>query len=141
MLPALGHTYRAKRGDGATYDGRPIRVLEAMPVADLATFYSGSQIHKDYRLRFPGKVRSLGSTAFHYLLVARGAGVGALSGAHIWDYAAAAAILTEAGGVLRHLDGEEIRWPAWLDGKHLSPPVLGAPACFWEQLASVIVPV
>ncbi|NOY80061.1 MAG: hypothetical protein GXP31_03550 [Kiritimatiellaeota bacterium] len=133
-FPAVDHCYRASRGRGAECDGRPIHALEAPPIPDRATLYVDARAHLRYRIGYPGKTRSLGSTAFHYLLVARGAAVGALSTARIWDYAGAAAVLLEAGGVLRHLDGSEIDWSNWFAGQRLSPPVLGTAPFFFDEI-------
>ncbi len=138
-FPVLDHCYRAFPGDGAVCDGRPIRVLEVSPMSDRAVLYVDARAHLRYRITYPGKTRSLGSTAYHYLLTARGAAVGALSTARIWDYAGAAAVLLEAGGVIRHLDGTEIDWSAWLAGQRFSPPVLGAAPAFFEQLRGHVV--
>jgi myo-inositol-1(or 4)-monophosphatase len=135
FFPALNHLYTGIRGKGAEYDGQPIRVLEEEPMADRRVLYVDAYTHLRFQITYPGKTRSMSSTALHYALVARGVAVGALSNAHVWDYAAAAAILEEAGGVLRHLNGQPFDWPAALDGHNLYPAVLGAPSRLWEKVA------
>ena len=137
-FPALGHRYGAVRGEGAVCDGQPIRALREEPVRDRAVLYVPAKVHRQYQITYAGKTRSLGSTALHYLLTARGVAAGAVSTAHVWDYAAAAAILEEAGGVVRHLDGSEINWLEVLDGRHLQPPVLGSSPELWGKLAETI---
>jgi fructose-1,6-bisphosphatase/inositol monophosphatase family enzyme len=137
-FPALNHLYLACDGLGATCDGRPIRVLDAQPAAGRAMLNVDWDIHQNYRLDFPGHIRSLGSAAMHYLLVARGVGVGAISAIHIWDYMAAVAVLQEAGGIVRHLDGSEVDWRKHLAGHKILPPVLGAPPSLWPELARAI---
>lgn len=137
-LPALGRIFTSIRGDGAFEDEMRLRVRNEWPESNRTALYVGSRAHQEYDLRFPGKTRSLGSTALHYLLVARGVAVGALSTGHLWDYAAAAAILTEAGGTLRHLDGQEINWTQLYDGRNASPPILGAPPELWDEVATSI---
>ena len=137
-FPATGHWFTAEKGEGAVYDGRAASVLSALPVLDRAVVYVDAKSHLKYRIQYAGKTRSLGSTAYHVLLVARGVAVGALSTAHIWDYAGAAAVLAEAGGVIRHLDGTAIDWRAWLDGRNLFPPVLAAPPALWDEVAPTI---
>ena len=123
---------------GAWYDDQPIRVLTELPVHDRAILYTDWDAHLHYRITWPGKTRGLGSAALHYLLVARGVAVGAISAAHVWDYAAAAVIVKEAGGIIRHLDGREINWRDYLDGRNLCPPVLAAPPALWTQLAATM---
>ena len=137
-FPATRHWFVAEKGAGATYDGRAARVLSAPPVLDRAVLYVDAKSHLKYRIQYPGKTRSLGSTAYHVLLVARGVAVGALSTAHIWDYAAAAAVLTEAGGIMRHLDGTAIGWRTWMDGRNLFPPVLAGSPALWDEVAPTI---
>ena len=137
-LPAVNHLYSALRGGEAEYDGHVIRTLSEEPVADRRVLYAEAYAHRHFDFCYTGKIRSMSSTALHLGLVARGVGVGALSGAHIWDYAAAAAILEAAGGVLKHLDGRSPDWLSHLDGRKLFPPLLGAPAWMWDSLAGSI---
>jgi myo-inositol-1(or 4)-monophosphatase len=78
---------------------------------------------------FRGKLRSLGSTAHHVSLVASGALDGAVVGRpHLWDIAAAAALLERAGGVLRTTDGAPVDYQAlYADRRPNAPMVAGAP--------------
>jgi len=140
FFPALEHLYVAQSGKGAFYDGSQVKVLEEMPVLDRACLYVSSGAHQKYRLTFSGKVRAMGSTALHYVLVARGAAVGAISTGHVWDMAAAAALIKEAGGVMKHLDGSSIEWDAWYTGEGLRPAVLAAPPNLWDELSVTIDP-
>ena len=137
-FPVLNHLYTGLRGEGAEYDGRPIHVLEEEPLQDRRVLYVDAYAHRQFRFRYSGKIRSMSSTALHYALVARGVAVGALSNAHIWDYAAAAAILEEAGGLLCHLNGQPPDWGAAMDGRPFRPALLGAPMRLWERVAEAI---
>jgi fructose-1,6-bisphosphatase/inositol monophosphatase family enzyme len=137
-VPALGKVYAAVRGEGAFYDGRPATVLETPTEENRATLYVSSKAHQEFAVRYPGKTRSLGSTALHYLLVARGVAMGALSSGHIWDYAGAAAILEEAGGTLLHLDASPVDWRSLMDGTRAWPPLLGAPRNLWQEVAATV---
>jgi len=136
--PVTRHTWQTAAGAGVRYDGRAVHALTSQPIPDRRVLYVDARSHLKYRIRWRGKTRSLGSTAVHNALVARGAAVGALSTAHIWDYAGAAALLQEAGALIRHLDGTEIKWTNWFDGRHLHPPVLAAPPLLWQELAAEI---
>lgn len=138
VLPALKHSYLAVKGQGAFYDGEPVRVLSRMPVMDRASIYVSSEAYQELDFAFGGKVRAMGSTALHYVLVARGAAVGALSSGHVWDLAGAAAVVKEAGGEIRHLDGGRIDWPRWFTGENLHPAVLAAPSALWNRVAGDI---
>jgi len=126
------------RGEGAWYDGRPARVQPRAREWDRTVLYVDVDAHLRYRIAWPGKTRNLGSAALHYLLVARGAAVGAVSTAKVWDYVAAAVVVEEAGGLVRHLDGREVDWRAALDGRPIKPPVFAAPPDRWGDLAGRI---
>lgn len=141
FFPALGHRYSAVRGEGAEYDGVPIKVLDAAPVPDLAAIYVDARTHLECRMTFDWKLRCFGSAALHYLLVARGVAVGAVSRAHVWDYAGAAAVLEEAGGIVRYLGGGAIDWLEILDGRTVPDQVLGAPPALWQTAAATIQPI
>lgn len=140
FFPALEHLYFAQSGKGAFYDGAQAEVLNEMPVLDRACLYVSSGAHQKYRMTFSGKVRAMGSTALHYSLVARGAAVGAISTGHVWDMAAAAAVIKEAGGMMKHLDGSSIEWDEWYTGEGLRPPVLASPPALWDEMAGTIEP-
>jgi histidinol-phosphatase len=105
-VPALGQRYAAARGEGATADGKPIRVstIDHVDAAMLAhTSISGFvRVGIDDRLRaLAGRCwdsRSMGNSLSH-LSVARGtADIGWSSRANLWDFAALALIVEEAGG-------------------------------------------
>lgn len=144
-LPALDCCYSAVAGQGALW--RNPRGEQTLDASSSGSRHSSetcllvsSNAHRAFsRIDYPGKIRSMGSTAFHFVLVARGVGVGAVSASsHIWDYAAAAAVLLEAGGSMRLLDGSEIDWRELMDGARTRVPVLGAHPDRWEELAGQI---
>jgi myo-inositol-1(or 4)-monophosphatase len=137
-VPAMRHAYSAVRGEGAWCDGRRIQVLAAEPDLDRASICVSRNAHRYLDIHYAGKVHAFGVTSFHHLLVSRGAAVGAIGRSHVWDHCAAAAILTEAGGVLRHLDGAEVAWREILDGRLLVPPLVSAPAALWDHVRASV---
>ena len=72
FFPVLEHLYTAVRGTGAEYDGRPIRTLTEEPIADRRILYVDAYAHRRFHITYPGKTRSLSTTALHYALAARG---------------------------------------------------------------------
>ena len=105
-VPALGQRYAAARDEGATADGKPIRVsdVDRVEAAMLAhTSISGFvRVGMDARLRaLAGRCwdsRGMGNSLSH-LSVARGtADIGWSARANLWDFAALALIVEEAGG-------------------------------------------
>ncbi len=111
------------------------------PASDADLFIaSHSDLHRSGGTRFPGKVRSLGSTAYHMALVARGAAVAALLGRpRIWDIAAGAAMLCAVGGELRYVSGAPVELAALLCGERAPEPIVAAaPGKFDEIVAQLV---
>jgi histidinol-phosphatase len=105
-VPALGHTYRALRGDGAHRNDRRIRVSDVSDFSQALVFYSslswfikaGHQetfldlVHRSERTRGFGDF-------YGFVLVAQGSGELMVEhGVHAWDVAALKPIVEEAGG-------------------------------------------
>ncbi|MBY0526262.1 MAG: histidinol phosphate phosphatase [Gemmataceae bacterium] len=106
VVPALGQTYRALRGDGAYRNERRIRVSDVAVLKDAMLFYSSvswfvaAGREKDF-LRLASRTqRQRGFGDFYgFVLVAQGSGEVMLEdGVHIWDVAAIKPIVEEAGG-------------------------------------------
>lgn len=109
-LPAVDELYLALGGT-AWWNDDPLERGRLSNVGGDRFVVAYSGFHRRHRVPFAGKVRSLGSTAYHICLVARGAATGALLGrAHIWDLAAGAAVLHAAGGRLLYLCGLPVVW-------------------------------
>jgi histidinol-phosphatase len=115
--PALGEQYEAVRGGGARCNGARIRVSDVSRVAEAQLLFSGIGPW----VRDPGHARVLGVLAearrtrgfgdfWGHTLVARGAAEAMIEvELALWDYAALAVILQEAGGRVTTLHGEPLR--------------------------------
>jgi len=104
FLPALGEWYEAGLDGPARFNGQPIEVMHDRLLDSQSYICVPSDVHRRYRIDYPGKVRSLGSMAAYVCLVARGSAAGAVVGRpKLWDIAASTAILERAGGELRLL--------------------------------------
>ena len=133
--PALGLTYAAGRGVGATRNGRPIRcsarqALQGASAAGPKQTLDDLERLASVRLDHAPKVPSL---ALRLALAAEGKVDVALAsgGAHDWDVAAADAILREAGGALLDLDARPLVYnrPSLRRGPLCAgPPVLAQAA-------------
>jgi histidinol-phosphatase len=108
--PAFGHRYAAVRGGGATLDGRRLHVsavdsIEQAMIAHTSVSGFARVGLADELVEIAARcwdARGMGNTLSH-LAVARGtADIGWTSRANVWDYAALALIVEEAGG--RFLD-------------------------------------
>jgi len=128
-LPRLDETYSAAAGR-AYLNGAALPRLGAGVAAGDRFIVAHARAHARHRIAYRGKVRSLGSTAYHVALVARGAADAALLGhAHLWDLAAPGAILYAVGGAYEYLAGGAIDLGTLADGRRAPDYVLaGAPA-------------
>jgi myo-inositol-1(or 4)-monophosphatase len=111
-------TYAAAQGFGATLDAKPIRV-PATPLGDSSMLMMTSNLDAkngrapQWACRWIGqtrwKTRILGSAALEAVHVAAGVAHGAVTcNGKLWDVAAPAAIVLEAGGVLTDLTGRPV---------------------------------
>jgi myo-inositol-1(or 4)-monophosphatase len=128
-LPRLRETYAAVGGE-AFLDGEPLPRLGDTSAAGDRFILSHARSHARHRLAYPGKVRILGSTAYHVALVARGSAEAALLGhTHLWDIVGPGAILSAVGGGYEYLRGGAVAFDALLDGRRAPDYVLaGTPA-------------
>jgi myo-inositol-1(or 4)-monophosphatase len=128
-LPCTGETYSAVAGT-AWWNGMPLPTLRDEPPAGDPFLAVHSRAHRTHRFADSGKVRSLGSAAYHVVLVARGAARAALLGrVRIWDLAGAGAVLDAVGGRFESLDGGPLVLAELLDGRRASSDVVaGTPA-------------
>jgi myo-inositol-1(or 4)-monophosphatase len=134
---ATGVEYAATRGGGATRDGSPLKVREAVPLAQRLVLTGFS--YQVERRRIQGKavarlltrvrdIRRHGSCALELCHVAEGAADGYVEeGVNIWDYAAGSLVATESGAIVRILAG--------VTGAEL---VLAAPAEGYDELAETV---
>lgn len=137
-LPALDEVYCGARGAGAWMEtprwGRERLGADTRPLHRESLLCVPSDVHRRYDVEFPGKLRCLGSTVAHVLLVARGDAAGSLSRVALWDLAGCAAILQEAGGRMGTLDGRPLRLTDLVPDQGPLPPVLAASEAHFEQL-------
>ncbi len=101
----LGLVYAAAHGLGATLNDQPIRVVEPPADEDYLVGIPSSKDAMTVRVlrswvAMPGLIlRNVGSTALHLAMVASGALAASFGKqAKIWDVAAGALLVTEAGG-------------------------------------------
>jgi histidinol-phosphatase len=113
VVPAMGETFRALRGDGAFRNSKPIHVSPVDKLEDALLMYSSlawfmragrEKQFIELTLRTQ-KQRGFGDFYGH-LLVAQGSGeIMVEHGVHAWDVAALKPIVEEAGGRFSDWDG------------------------------------
>ena len=115
--PYLGEVFTAVRGGGAFLNGRPISVsrrdpVHAMTVFGTSPYYKDSLTSPTFRLaeRLFLKTRDIrrsGSAALDLAYVAAGrCDIYFECTLQPWDFAAAALLITEAGGIITDMKGE-----------------------------------
>jgi myo-inositol-1(or 4)-monophosphatase len=138
--PVVGETFSTGDGDGPTLNGAKISTADAQPVSSNSMIAGPSNFHRNFTTEFPGKVRSLGSTAYHMALVARGGAVGGVPWGHLWDVAAGVALVESSGGKIGRLDGSPVPWADYLDGKKLPFDILAASEKQFGEVADTLTP-
>jgi len=85
-----------------------------------------SHAHLDYEIDFPGKTRSMGSTAYHMAMVADGRAVGAVLGhPHIWDMAGVMPVGKSVNIRMRKIgSGEPPDWSRLIRGEEPKKPLI-----------------
>ena len=142
-FPLLEEVYVAIRGGGATRNGVPIHTSEADPAHNTAFALVCSRSLHRYRLRWRWKLRILGSAGYEMAMVARGVAIAALeSTPKVWDLAAPALLVSEAGG---HWDVLEDEPPFPLrpgvDYRERDfPSLASASQPLWQNLRAGITP-
>lgn len=113
--PATGEMFTALRGGGAWLNGRPLplcrpqkRLFEAVAGVEVKRLRSGRLSSRIHTLSPVRSIRNLGSSTLDWCYLAAGRyDVYVHGGQNLWDYAAGALILEEAGGCLATLEGDE----------------------------------
>lgn len=99
-MPALDQLFFARRGQGATLNGKRIHASKATEYSELVSVATTSSLHRRWRLTVPAKQRILGSLVVNLAYVATGAFVASYSRAHVWDIAAGVLLAQEAGALV-----------------------------------------
>jgi myo-inositol-1(or 4)-monophosphatase len=90
--------------------------------------------HRDFEIEVP-RTRALGSVGASLVYTARGSATAALiPKAYLWDLAAGAIILTQAGGELRYLSGRPVDFRELLDGRPAPEPILAGHPALLDKL-------
>ena len=136
--PMLNELYVARKGEGAYCNGRRMQILHGIALNEESFALGPSDFHIHYHFSLPIKVRSLGSIAQHFALVADGRACCALCRPHLWDIAAGLLLVEEAGGIVRFLDGRSFSARDYLHGELIPSPLLASPPDIWEKIAENI---
>lgn len=100
-------------------DGRDLKIIKLDNSIRREDFICvPSDVHKYYDIRFPGKVRSLGSCASQiYYVICGKACFSVLGFPRIWDFAAGLPLIRKAGGDIFNLKGESLSFSTLWSGE------------------------
>ncbi len=122
-LPVLDQLYWAVEGYGAYLNHQKIHVSEDREMIQGTTIVAPTVTFNSFETRFQGRALSFGSAAAHMCFVAQGhLHGGIIDAVRLYDIAASAVIIHEAGGVLKYLDGESVDLWELLDGRRVRGP-------------------
>lgn len=136
--PVLDEMFSVDAGLPPTRNGKPLSVCADCEITENSFLAAPSRFHRRFTTSFPGKIRSLGSTAYHLALVASGWSVGAVPYAFIWDIAAGVALVEAAGGRVARISGEPFLYTDYMNPTRLPRDLLAAPSNLFSSLASMI---
>jgi myo-inositol-1(or 4)-monophosphatase len=143
-FPLLQETYAAIIGRMATRNGEKIKSAADKEAGDQQLIMQCTRTARHYRVETPLKARILGSAAYHMTKVADGAALASIETTpKIWDLAAVALILSEAGALLTTLDGEPIFPTPAVRHDYLShayPSLAAANEDIYRQVFPAILP-
>jgi myo-inositol-1(or 4)-monophosphatase len=135
--PVLDEMFSVDTGLPPTKNGRPLSICSDCEISAHSFLAAPSRFHRRFTTDFPGKIRSLGSTAYHLALVASGQSVGAVPYAFIWDIAAGVALVEAAGGKVARIGGEPFDYRDYMNPKRLPRDLLAAPANLFDSLSAM----
>jgi myo-inositol-1(or 4)-monophosphatase len=105
-FPMINELYSTRRGSGAYLNNIPLPTHALDPDQPMAFFACCSRTFRRYDIRVPYKPRIMGSGAYTFCLLARGAALLGFDAApKIWDLAAAWLLVEEAGGTIAAFEG------------------------------------
>lgn len=136
--PLTGEMF-ATRADGGAVSGSKVLHCSEKPALDRDDLMLVlSRFHSRFRTDFPGKTRSLGSTAAHLCYLASGAASAMfVTGAGLWDIAAGYEIARRAGACFRYLDGRQCRLEDFFSGQRGEAFVASTPELIDDVLATL----
>ncbi|MBN2289768.1 MAG: hypothetical protein JXQ83_10585 [Candidatus Glassbacteria bacterium] len=129
--------------DGRVYrNGDYCPAQPPRPVDSQSMLYvTASDTHRRYGITFDGKLRTLGSAAYHGLMTGRSYTAGVLQDkVYLWDLAAVLAINAAWGIKVATLDGRPMPLSAWNEDYTLPAALLFSAPQLFDEVAATIVP-
>jgi myo-inositol-1(or 4)-monophosphatase len=114
-IPITGERYYTDPDGRQAYrNGALYPAEEPLDIDKESILYIQSDSHRGYKIDYPGKIRALGSAAYHGILAGRARTAGVVQGrVYLWDGAGCMAIAAAWGIRIGDLDGNEIKIDDW----------------------------
>jgi myo-inositol-1(or 4)-monophosphatase len=107
-FPLLDELYTAQKDSGASLNGESLHINPPDKSQPFSFFSCCSRTFRRYDVQIRYKTRILGSAAYSFCAVARGAAIlGFEATPKLWDIAGGWLVVREAGGLVETLDGSE----------------------------------
>jgi len=117
-LPVLDELYWAIEGGPAYMNREVLKVHEPCEMSRGTTIVASSATFRRFKVSYRGRALAFGSAAANHCFVARGKVHGGIQETvRLYDIAASAIILKQAGGVMKYLSGREVNLGELLDGR------------------------
>lgn len=142
-FPLLGEMYTAHRGQGAWMNGTRLDIRSGSSRGTQPFFACCSRTFRRYSVSVPYKTRILGSSAYTFNLVARGAAIAGFEATpKIWDLAGSWLLVNEAGGRIESFH-EDQPFPIQASINYVTanyPTLAAASSQVAEQVRRQIIP-
>ena len=139
-LPITGQMYYTGP-DGRVYcNGEHCPAEDPKPIDSQSVLYvTASDTHRRYEITFPGKLRTLGSAAYHGLMTSRHFTAGVLQDrVYLWDLAAVLAINAAWGMRVATLEGNPLPLSEWNEDYTVSHALLFSTTENFDRVAATI---
>ncbi len=111
----------------AYVNNRPVKVVTDFTIDSETNIFYATEIYKKLMIKFPGKARTLGSTALHACLTidnGRNRTLAFIGKSYIWDWGGAIPVILKAGGGLKYLNGNNFDFREIADNGYVLPDYL-----------------
>jgi myo-inositol-1(or 4)-monophosphatase len=140
-LPATGDLFLTAPDGGVLRNGARAALKPHSPFHPETSVMVDARFHARHTVApsYPGKLRSMGSTAAHLCYVAAGCADAAVAEhAYAWDLAAGVALVRAGGGVVRYMDGSDVDLAPLMAARQPAPPVLAGSAEAVARVAEIL---
>jgi myo-inositol-1(or 4)-monophosphatase len=140
-MPATGDLFHAQAGKYAFRGEQKIVASTKKSINNESLMMIYSRFHRNYHSNFPGKIANMGCTGAHICYVAMGrADAAFVANESYQDLSAAQIIIQAAGGKIFKMDGRELTFNEYIDGKRRREHLLATTADLCSPVLACLQP-